>query len=68
MWRAIRAAARRRAGERCQAMVDGVRCDEHRDLEAHHLTPLRAGGEPFAIDNVVVLCPRHHAELERATA
>jgi hypothetical protein len=68
MWRAVRAAARRRAGERCQAVVDGVRCNERRDLEAHHLTPLRAGGEPFDMDNVVVLCDDHHAALERATA
>lgn len=65
-WRLTRAAARRRAGDRCEARTDGMRCLSRIDLEAHHLIPLRDGGEPFDLDNVVVLCPRHHALAERA--
>lgn len=39
-------------------------CDERPELcEAHHITPWWDGG-PSALSNLVLLCHRHHAEIE----
>jgi hypothetical protein len=37
-------------------------CSATRELEAHHLVPYEHGG-PTEIDNLILLCPRHHKLL-----
>ena len=34
--------------------------------EAHHVVPWAAGG-PTDLDNMIMLCPRHHAETDAGT-
>lgn len=59
LWRKMSALARRRDGNRC------VRCGSRSKLSVHHLTSIRDGGDPFALDNLVTLCSRCHAAAER---
>jgi hypothetical protein len=37
-------------------------CTATRELEAHHLTPVEHGGQT-ELDNLILLCPRHHTLL-----
>src|SRR6478672_11552065 len=37
-------------------------CTTTRELEAHHLTPVEHGGRT-ELDNLILLCPRHHQHL-----
>jgi hypothetical protein len=37
-------------------------CSATRELEAHHLTPVERGGKT-ELDNLMLLCPRHHKLL-----
>jgi hypothetical protein len=37
-------------------------CSATRELEAHHLTPVELGGKTD-LDNLILLCPRHHKLL-----
>jgi HNH endonuclease len=37
-------------------------CTAARELEAHHLTPVELGGRT-ELDNLILLCPRHHKLL-----
>ena len=37
-------------------------CTAERELEAHHLTPAELGGKT-ELDNLILLCPRHHTLL-----
>jgi hypothetical protein len=37
-------------------------CSATRELEAHHLTPAERGGKT-ELDNLILLCPRHHKLL-----
>ena len=37
-------------------------CTATRELEAHHLTPVERGGRT-ELDNLILLCPRHHKQL-----
>jgi HNH endonuclease len=37
-------------------------CTAQRELEAHHLTPFEHGGKT-ELDNLILLCPRHHTLL-----
>ena len=37
-------------------------CSATRELEAHHLTPAEQGGKT-ELDNLILLCPRHHKLL-----
>ena len=37
-------------------------CTAARELEAHHLTPVERGGKT-ELDNLILLCPRHHKLL-----
>jgi hypothetical protein len=37
-------------------------CTAARELEAHHLTPVERGGTT-ELDNLILLCPRHHKHL-----
>jgi hypothetical protein len=54
-----------RAGSRCEAVVDGVRCEVTGAdaLEAHHVRPITAGGTNDASTNGVALCRAHHSML-----
>jgi len=52
-----------RAGRRCEAIEDGIRCGkgspEHR-VYADHINELRDGGAPFDPSNGQCLCAVHH--------
>ena len=37
-------------------------CTAARELEAHHVTPVERGGKT-ELDNLILLCPRHHRRL-----
>lgn len=69
-WAQTRRFALRRAGGRCQALEDGKRCRETRDLHGHHDYPggleqmLVDGVDVFDEKRVVILCARHHAQVE----
>lgn len=58
---AFRAAVLLDAGGRCQAVIDGVRCNVWRpdQLQAHHVVGLRRGGANDPA-NGVALCRYHH--------
>ena len=57
-WAGARAAARARAGFRCE------KCGGAGRLEVHHVVPLAAGGAPFDDRNLKVLCRRCHFMAE----
>lgn len=54
-WQWVKIFAHARAKHRCQDC--GV---THRKLQCHHIKPLLKGGEPFNLDNIVVLCFECH--------
>jgi 5-methylcytosine-specific restriction protein A len=62
-FRLWRNAVVRRAGARCEAVVDGHRCTkaypEHR-MYADHAIELRDGGSLLDINNGQCLCSSHH--------
>jgi 5-methylcytosine-specific restriction protein A len=65
---AWRAQVVKRAGYRCEAIVDGQRCSKatpHHRIYADHIVELSDGGQPFDINNGQCLCASHH---ERKTA
>lgn len=55
----------RAAGHRCEAIIDGVRCEATTGLEAHHLDPLR-DTRSYDPSRGVALCRRCHHLAERA--
>ena len=57
-WAAARAAARARAGFRCE------RCGRPGRVEVHHRTPISAGGAPYDERNLEVLCRQCHFMAE----
>jgi 5-methylcytosine-specific restriction endonuclease McrA len=57
LWARVRTAALRRAGYRCSA------CGASRNLEVHHRTYERLGGEAWA--DLVVLCHGCHLAADR---
>jgi 5-methylcytosine-specific restriction endonuclease McrA len=60
-WPAARKAARRRDGDTCvYAATGGCRGR----LEVHHIVPVRLGGAPYDLDNLVTACRAHHSRLE----
>jgi 5-methylcytosine-specific restriction enzyme A len=52
-WRAIRLAALRRAGWKCQIRLNG--CTE-RATQGDHIVELEDGGEPFSLSNTQAAC------------
>lgn len=56
-WKRIRAAVRRRDGNRC------VHCGAEQGLSVHHVVPARLGGTDD-MSNLVTVCRAHHARLE----
>jgi hypothetical protein len=69
-WPRTRAKAIRLAGGRCQALEHGRRCPATEELHGHHDYPggvarmLLDGVDPFDVACVVVLCGRHHGQVE----
>jgi len=57
-WQKTRREALRQANHKCGA------CGQTEQLVGHHIIPLSAGGEPFDVDNVSVLCRSCHMEWE----
>ena len=58
-WEKARRDALEAAGWRCE------RCGIAGALEVHHVEPLAAGGDPYALDNLTVLCRRCHIDAHR---
>ena len=58
-WQWTRLKAFERDGWRCTA------CGRAGRLEAHHEPPLRAGGDPYALDGIKTLCRSCHIERHR---
>ena len=59
-WQKVRAAVQARDGERCQLEEQG---ECYGRLEVHHLVPVREGGDPYDLGNLVV-CRGHHEAIE----
>ena len=57
-WRRARENALARDGHAC------VRCGASENLEAHHVMPLREGGSPTAVSNLISLCASCHRRVE----
>lgn len=64
--KAVREVVLARAGGRCEAIVDGVRCTATLGLEAHHEVPLAMGGSNDPRTNGRGLCGRHHRIVDLA--
>jgi hypothetical protein len=77
-WKVLRRLALERAGNQCEEEMDdsgpcswapglteqsSCRCEETRGLQVHHETYARFGGGE-RLDDLVVLCKRHHEERE----
>lgn len=64
--RAFRTEVLRLAGGRCEAVVDGVRCDvrDPAQLEAHHRQAVTQGGSNDPASNGLALCLEHHGLVE----
>lgn len=58
-WLRTRRRALEAAGWRCE------RCGVAGRLEAHHRKPLHLGGEPYAPENLKVLCRTCHIDAHR---
>ena len=59
-WAAARKAALERAGHRSE--LSGLASA----LEVHHRVALERGGDPYSLDNLMVLTREEHIELHRA--
>ena len=59
-WRELRAVALARAKYRCE------RCAAVNRLEVHHVRPVSAGGEPWAPENLEVVCRNCHFDVHRS--
>jgi hypothetical protein len=63
LWADARARALARDGHRCTvARLLGGECSDR--LDVHHLVPVREGGDPFDVDNLLSCCSSHHGRLE----
>jgi 5-methylcytosine-specific restriction endonuclease McrA len=61
-WTKVRDHVRERDGGVCQLAHRGE-CKGR--LEVHHRTPVRHGGAPLDLENLVLVCKRHNYELDR---
>jgi 5-methylcytosine-specific restriction endonuclease McrA len=52
-----------RSEGRCEAVVDGERCNSEDGVQAHHVIPLRKGGANLT-GNLLAACRRCHRALE----
>lgn len=62
-WRKLRAQILKRDGNRCTAVVNGVRCTETDLLEVHHAD---GNGANNARSNLFTVCRTHHGRLTSA--
>ena len=58
-WRRLRRWCLDRDSWRC------TRCESPADLEMHHVIALDRGGDPYALDNVAMLCASCHIDAHR---
>jgi 5-methylcytosine-specific restriction endonuclease McrA len=67
-WWEISAAVRKRSGGKCEARINGVRCNAPAK-DCHHIVPLSKGGANL-ISNLLHICEdchnRRHTHLMRA--
>lgn len=62
-WADTRTKVLARDGQRCSlARLFGGAC--HGIIDVHHLQPVNEGGDPYALDNCLSVCHRHHPMLE----
>ena len=63
-WKHLAALAKERDGHRCSvSRILGGLCTD--TLHAHHLIPIRDGGDPLPdLDGVITTCSAHHPTLE----
>ena len=55
-----------RDGRKCTHLnPDGIRCNQARFIEIHHLTPVSSGGLN-TVKNLITLCSTHHQYIHRA--
>ena len=62
-WQKVRKLAAERDGHRCRFEGD----DCYGRLEAHHIVAIKLGGAPYDLENIAIICKRHHFLLERET-
>lgn len=62
-WQQVRKLAAERDGNRCR--FEGPDCRGR--LEAHHIVAIKRGGAPYDLENITIMCKRHHFLLERET-
>lgn len=62
--RRLRTALLKRAGNQCEAIDSGVRCQTTTDLRACHMTPLARGGGYDPAD-ARLLCRTHDMAIDR---
>jgi HNH endonuclease len=62
-WQKVRALVRRR-DRGCRLAGEGECWGR---LEVHHLVPVRSGGAPYDLANLVLVCRSHHELVERLT-
>jgi len=58
-YRRARPIAWRRAGGRCELVINGRRCGSTKGAQVDHITPVSQGGT-HALTNLRVLCGEHH--------
>jgi predicted restriction endonuclease len=63
---AFRKAVIGRSEGRCEAVVDGQRCNSTDRVQAHHIVKLRDGGSNNPLTNGLAACRRCHTALDRA--
>jgi hypothetical protein len=64
----FRRAVLMRAGYRCEAVENGVRCEVRGpgNLQAHHVAKITEGGDPHDPRGGRALCHRHHRLIDAA--
>ena len=62
-WKQVRKLAAERDGNRCRFEGD----DCYGRLEAHHIVAIKHGGAVYDLDNIAMMCKRHHFLAERET-
>lgn len=64
----FRKAVMGRSEGRCEAIVDGQRCNSTDRVQAHHVVKLRDGGSNNPLTNGLAACRRCHTALDRAAS
>ena len=61
-WARLRREVLDRDGWRCQQPLGNEICGRKGRLECDHRTPMRWGGDVYALENLWILCRQHHFE------